>query len=233
MFGLLLCCPIPSSLSRLGGAVPVGGRAVRCGVCVCATATKDRSQGRPLGLYYYNDKKRKLKRSPAHSCVCVWRCSSSPSSAQVARPEPRRDPPARATRTCSRSSRGSTAASVSLQQRQLRLHRGPRAGWCPPRPVTSPTRLPSPRRARRGAPSNTSAYSQRACSEATMAWTSMAARQTPTAATAATRRSATPPRCCGTTARRGWSETISAAGSGWCASTSARPGPPIGAGEQV
>ena len=40
---LLLRCPISSSLSRLGGAV--GGRAVRCGVCVCATATKDRSQG--------------------------------------------------------------------------------------------------------------------------------------------------------------------------------------------
>ena len=43
VFGLLLCCPISSSLSRLGGAV--GGRAVRRGVCVCATATKDRSQG--------------------------------------------------------------------------------------------------------------------------------------------------------------------------------------------
>ena len=40
---LLLCCPISSSLSRLGGAA--GGRAVRCGVCVCATATEDRSQG--------------------------------------------------------------------------------------------------------------------------------------------------------------------------------------------
>ena len=40
---LWLCCPIPSSHSRLGGAA--GGRAVRCGVCVCAAATKDRSQG--------------------------------------------------------------------------------------------------------------------------------------------------------------------------------------------
>ena len=40
--GFLLCCPISSSLSRLGGAA--GGRAVRCGVCVCATATTDRSQ---------------------------------------------------------------------------------------------------------------------------------------------------------------------------------------------
>ena len=39
---LLLCCPISSPLSRLGGAA--GGRAVRCGVCMCATATKDRSQ---------------------------------------------------------------------------------------------------------------------------------------------------------------------------------------------
>ena len=47
--GLLLRCPISSSLSRLGGAA--GGRAVRRGVCVCATATKDRLQG-PLGLYY-------------------------------------------------------------------------------------------------------------------------------------------------------------------------------------
>ena len=44
---LLLCCPISSSLSRLGGAV--GGRAVRRGVCVCATATKDRSQ-RTIGF---------------------------------------------------------------------------------------------------------------------------------------------------------------------------------------
>ena len=43
----LLCCPISSSLSRLGGAV--GGRAVRHGVCVCATATKDRSQ-RTIGF---------------------------------------------------------------------------------------------------------------------------------------------------------------------------------------
>ena len=43
----LLCCPISSSLSRLGGAV--GGRAVRHGVCVCVTATKDRSQ-RTIGF---------------------------------------------------------------------------------------------------------------------------------------------------------------------------------------
>ena len=45
--GFLLCCPISSSLSRLGGAV--GGRAVRRGVCVCATATKDSSQ-RSIGF---------------------------------------------------------------------------------------------------------------------------------------------------------------------------------------
>ena len=47
LFVLLLRCPISSSLSRLGGAV--GGRAVRHGVCVCATATKDRSQ-RTIGF---------------------------------------------------------------------------------------------------------------------------------------------------------------------------------------
>ena len=42
MLVLLLCCLISSSLSRLGGAA--GGRAVRRGVCVCATATEDRSR---------------------------------------------------------------------------------------------------------------------------------------------------------------------------------------------
>ena len=36
---LLLCCPISSSLSRLGGAA--GGRAVRCGVCARVTAARD------------------------------------------------------------------------------------------------------------------------------------------------------------------------------------------------
>ena len=36
---LLLCCPISSSLSRLGGAA--GGRAVQCGVCARVTATRD------------------------------------------------------------------------------------------------------------------------------------------------------------------------------------------------
>ena len=57
--GFLLCCPISSSLSRLGGAV--GGRAVRRGVCVCATATKDRSQ-RTIGFVLLTTKALSKKR---------------------------------------------------------------------------------------------------------------------------------------------------------------------------
>ena len=59
--GFLLCCPDSSSLSRLGGTV--GGRAVRRGVCVCATATTDHSQ-RTIGFVLLTTKALSKKIEP-------------------------------------------------------------------------------------------------------------------------------------------------------------------------
>ena len=56
--GSSFAVPSPhSSLSRLGGAV--GGRAVRSSVCMCATATKDRSKG----FCKYNESALKRKKT--------------------------------------------------------------------------------------------------------------------------------------------------------------------------
>ena len=75
---LLLRCPISSSLSRLGGAA--GGRAVRRGVCVCATASKDRPQ-RTIGFVLLTTKALSKKIDTFLPVLQVLKCSAA------ARPE--------------------------------------------------------------------------------------------------------------------------------------------------
>ena len=114
--GFLLCCPDSSSLSRLGGAV--GGRAGRRGVCVCATATTDRSQ-RTIGFVLLTTKA--LKKSTL--VISSARPNSSPR-----RPRPS----TRSQATCSRSRHPSCPRPARTAGGTSSPPSGTRAAWAPP-----------------------------------------------------------------------------------------------------